>query len=140
MSIRFRHGGTVYTAETAKEAAELRALLGKQHAEAAAKLWTAELFNRFINRLAEPQRAALSFLVTRRTVTDEEFRKELGLSSNQALAGTLSGISKQAAALNIPARAVFALENIRYSGKRKNRYTAAEKLVRICSKLGWPNT
>ncbi len=100
--------------------------------------WTPDAFISFIDRLGNPQRTALSLLVTRRRVTDAELRKAVHVTGNQALAGVLSGISKQAAALGIPARDIFSFENLRSAGKRRSTYTVADKFAEIASKMNWP--
>jgi hypothetical protein len=165
MAIKFKHGGVLFTADTPEEAAQTRALLKKQDeesargratsrvlsgfggpmgqlrdfiAEQAETLWTPEVFISFIERLGAPQHAALSLLVTHHHVTDEELRKALKVSGNQALAGILSGISKQAATLNIPARSIFSFENLRNAGKRRSTYTVADKFLQIATDMNWP--
>jgi hypothetical protein len=171
MTIRFKHGGEVFTTDTPEEAVKLRALLKRQDVERTVEIarkrvlnelkfhgegigaldaltevdvlqnpWTPEVFLRLIERLGVPQKAALSLLVTRHHVTDEELREALKVPGNQALAGVLSGISKQAAALNIPARAIFSLENLRNAGKRRSTYTIADKFLQIASDMNWPST
>jgi len=100
--------------------------------------WTPKVFIAFIDRLGDSQQAALAALVTRRRITDEELRKGLKVSGNQALAGVLSGISKQAAALNIDARDIFSFENLRNAGKRRSTYTVADKFLDIASRMTWP--
>ena len=129
MAIKFKHDGVLFIADTPQEAAQTRALLKKQDEEAARDRatsrvlsgyggpmqqlrgfiaeqaetpWTPDVFLSFIERLGKPQQSALSLLVTHNHVTDEELRNALNVSGNQALAGILSGISKQAAALGIP--------------------------------------
>ena len=161
MGIQFKHRGELFIADTPEEAMQMRALLKKQDTEAAQKRvlaryggkmeqlgafvaaeaetpWTQEVFVAFIDRLGDSQQAALAALVTRRRVTDEELRKELKVSGNQALAGVLSGISKQAAALNIDARDIFSFENLRNAGKRRSTYTVADKFLDIASRMNWP--
>ena len=100
--------------------------------------WTPEKFMSFMERLGEPQIAALRVLLKRRRVTDEELRKALKVSGNQALAGLLSGISKQAAAVGIPARAIFTIENLRNAGKRRNIYAVSDKFLYIASLMNFP--
>jgi hypothetical protein len=165
MAIGFKHGGVPYTADTPEEAAKFVALLRQQDAEEATKRaynratiafggpgamtqqivehfgaapWTPDVFLRFIERLGASQQKALSMLVTRRRVADDELRDALGTRGNQALAGVLSGISKQAAALDIPARDVFSFENIRSAGKRRSIYSVADKVLRIATEMNWP--
>ena len=72
--------------------------------------WTAELFLAFIDRIGKTQQDVLALLVSCLT-TDEELRACIKVPGNQALAGVLSGISKQAAALGIHARDIFSFEN-----------------------------
>ena len=102
------------------------------------RAWTPERFINLIDRLGAPQQAALALLVSKRSVTDEELRKALKVSGNQALAGVLSGISKQAAALDIPARAIFSFENLRNAGKRRSTYSVADRFLEIATKMNWP--
>ena len=142
MAIRFKHGGELFIADTPEEALRMRALLRKDDVEArqqrvlakfegpmgqlrafvedeASTPWTPEVFLKFVERLGSSQRAALALLVARHRVTDAEMRAALNVPGNQALAGVLSGISKQAAALSIHARDIFLFENLRTAGKRR---------------------
>jgi hypothetical protein len=166
MAIRFKYGGVAFTADTPEEAAQTMTLLKERDAEVArqraqarlqeevggqpAKVgsflsdtaetpWTPVLFQSFIDRLGESQQNALKLLVSFRHITDGELRATLDISGNQALAGVLSGISKQAAALNIPARAVFSFENFRNGGTRRSNYKVAEPFLEIATKMNWPN-
>ena len=100
--------------------------------------WTPDKFVRFIDRLGTPQQTALAALVRRHHVTDEELRKVVKVSDNQALAGVLSGISKQAAALDVPARAIFSFENFRNAGKRRSTYSVSDKFSKIAADMHWP--
>lgn len=164
MAIKFKHGGVAFTADTPEEAAQFIALLKQQDADQAqrrwwnreairqggagamhafieeevADRWTPDLFVRFIESMGLPQQKALSLLVERRQVTDEELRAALHVPGNQALAGVLSGISKKAAALNVPARAVFTVENFRNSGKRRSTYAVSDKFLQIAAEMSWP--
>jgi hypothetical protein len=165
MPIRWKYRGETFTADTPEEAAQMRALLKQQDMEAERKLawkrfslqhgdplerihamveldaetpWTPDTFVRFVDRLGAPQQAALAELVRRHHVTDEELRKVVKVADNQALAGVLSGISKQAAALDIPARAIFSFENFRNAGKRRSTYAVSDKFVRIAADMNWP--
>src|ERR1700686_4838792 len=71
------------------------------HGSTETSLWNRELFGTFIDNLGDSQKKVLALLVTRRKATDEEIRKVLKLDGNQALAGVLSGISKQAGIIDI---------------------------------------
>jgi hypothetical protein len=100
--------------------------------------WKAESFHKFIESVGESQETALRMLVREKRVSDAELREELGVESNQQLAGILSGISKQAAALGIPARAVFTIENEFKSGRLSKSYIVARDFLEITKEMNWP--
>lgn len=100
--------------------------------------WAPDRFNGFISRLGEDQKLILALLTTKNSVTDAELRDALHISNNQALAGVLSGISKQAVALSIPPRAIFDFENFRVGGKRRSDYLVADEFRSIAADLNWP--
>lgn len=100
--------------------------------------WTPDYFQALVSRLGEPQKLALALLVAKRSVSDEDLRNALKVPGNQALAGVLSGISKQAAALNIPARAIFDFENFRVGGKRRSDYLVVDEFRQIAADMNWP--
>jgi len=100
--------------------------------------WTQDRFNRFLSRLGEGQKLALALLTTKSSVTDAELRDALSVSDNQALAGVLSGISKQAISLYIPPRAIFKFENFRSGGKRRSDYLVVDEFRQIAKEVGWP--
>ncbi len=101
--------------------------------------WTPALFHSFVERLGGPQIEVLTRLLVGTRLQDEELRAALGIDSNQALAGILSGISKQAAAVSVSARDVFTLENLRSRGKRRSTYAVADKFKRMASEMNWPS-
>jgi hypothetical protein len=166
MAIRFKYGGISFVADTPQEAAQTMALLKERDAETARQNrqeriqamvkegrmeelhdhltegpgtpWTQDIFLSFIDRLGKAQRYALALLVSFRHVTDEELRACINVTGNQALAGALSGISKQAAALGIDARDIFSFENLRNAGKRRSNYKVAPKFAEIASRMNWP--
>jgi len=101
--------------------------------------WTKTLFWQFIDSLGEAQKHILTLLVQKHKATDEELRKMLKLDGNQALAGVLSGISKQAGILNVPARSVYTVEDERKAGELTKTYAAAREFWQIASEMNWPN-
>lgn len=100
--------------------------------------WTRDRFLAFINRLGDQQKLVLALLLTKSSLTDVELRNALKVSGNQALAGVLSGVSKQAIALFIPPRAVFDFENFRFGGKRRSDYLVADEFRKIAAEMNWP--
>ena len=99
--------------------------------------WTRTSFWKFMESLGEAQTRILSLLVKKQKMTDEELRKALKLDNNQALAGVLSGISKQAGALNIPARAVYTVEDERKGGELTKTYAIALDFLRMATEMNW---
>jgi hypothetical protein len=99
--------------------------------------WDAQLFWKFVESLGQPQRQVLKLLLEHGTVEAELLRDALSMKSNQQLAGVLSGISKQAAAIGIPARAVFKIENESSSGEITKSYVVAQDFVAIAKESNW---
>jgi hypothetical protein len=93
--------------------------------------WTPEICWRFYKRLGEPQQKLLHILVEQDYVSDEFLREQLGITTNQQLAGLLSGISKQALAIGIPPRKIFKIESIRRVGSRQSLYFVDHQLAAI---------
>ena len=165
VTVRFKFAGVSGSADTPEEAAKLLELLQAQqdeqdrhHAlkraernmhtghlteesllEAYGNPWDGGVFLRYIERLGSPQKRVLEMLLSSERVTDEELRVALKLKGNQALAGILSGLSKQAGALNISAREVFEVENFRSEGKRRSTYKASPNFRQRASEMVWPN-
>jgi hypothetical protein len=128
--IRVEHNGVTYTVDTPEDAVKLGQLLAPKAAEPAEKfVWTPELFRDFTDRLGTKQQDILRILLERGVVSDDDLRALIGVESNQALAGTLSGISQQATALGIPPRMVFTMKNFRKKhghAARWNVYAVAQ--------------
>jgi CRP-like cAMP-binding protein len=100
--------------------------------------WTRESFWEFVEAVGEPQQRILKMLVKQHRATDEQLRKALKVDSNQQLAGILSGISKQAGAQNVPARAVYTIENESSAGNVTKTYVVAIDFLRIATEMNWP--
>jgi len=136
--IRIKHGGFEVFCDNVSEAAELLRQLGEQDATGKTP-WNGGRFTSFIEGLGESQRDVLRILLLTRTVKDVDLRQRLGITSNQQLAGILSGISKQAAARDIPARAVFRINNEYESGERTKYFVVAPEFEKIASDSNWPD-
>ncbi len=100
--------------------------------------WTRESFWKFLENIGDPQKRVLSLLVRNRKQSDGLLRKALKIDSNQALAGVLSGISKQAGILNISARAVYLVEDERRGGELQKTYVIADDFLHMCEEMNWP--
>ncbi len=151
--VKVHYRGVDYDCDTADEAFELGQRISQDREELAEykqgithalygtkrrHVWKAKYFEKFIESLGEPQQCILKFLVRESVVRDEELRKLMGIESNQQLAGILSGISKQAAALNVPARSVFTINNESNSGNIEKWYLIAEEFMDIAKQMNWP--
>ena len=100
--------------------------------------WSKDSFWKFIESLGEPQVKLLSLLVRQKKASDEDIRKLLNVDGNQALAGVISGISKQAARQNVSARAVYTIEDERKAGERSKTYVIAKDFAFVASQMNWP--
>jgi hypothetical protein len=101
--------------------------------------WTEQLLDTFLHRLGPDQKSILRILVAKTRVTADELRAAVNVDNNQDLAGIISGISKQAAALGIEARHVFGIENSRRSGVLSKSFFINEDLLKIARAANWPN-
>jgi hypothetical protein len=143
MPYRIPFGSTFIECDTPEEAMRL-ALAGDTEKgeflpEVPLGSWTDVLLDTFLHRLGADQKKILSILVSQHRATADELRTVLGVSSNQALAGVISGISKQAAALGISARDVFGIENRRRAGVLSKAFFAADAFLKIARETGWPS-
>jgi len=100
--------------------------------------WTREGFWKFIDSLGSPQKRIVALLVEHRHMRDEELREAVKVSTNLELGGILSGISKQAAAHNVPARAVFTIQNESKGGEMTKTYAVALEFLRLATEMNWP--
>jgi hypothetical protein len=100
--------------------------------------WTAKRLDTLLEHLGSDQKLILSTLITQTRATADDLRKIVGVDTNQALAGILSGISKQSAALGISARNVFGIENSRRAGVLSKSFFISEDLQKIAISVGWP--
>jgi hypothetical protein len=101
--------------------------------------WNGDLFWKFIESLGDSQKLILSKLILKRSLKDKELRNLVGVKDNKQLAGVMSGISKQAAAHNIPARAVFKIENESKAGEVTKTYVVSLDFLRIANEMNWPD-
>ena len=151
--IRIRYKGRIIECDSAADAiALLKHMDSEEHPETSdpsifsilnsvvagsKNAWTRKSFFEFIESLGESQIHILKLLVNKQRMTAEELRKALKLDGNQALAGVLSGISKQAGALNVPARAVYTVEDERKGGELTKTYAIAVDFLRMAKEMNW---
>jgi hypothetical protein len=100
--------------------------------------WTEAILDTFLHSLGRDQKEILRILVDKKRATADELRAAIGVEKNQALAGVISGISKQAVALGIKPRDVFGIENNRKSGVLNKSFVINEDLLKIAQFANWP--
>jgi len=154
MAIKFKYRGAEVTADTPEEAAKLLSLIqANEEMEgisrffalgptpdgilAAQSVWTPALFNNLLERLGDKPKKALELIVRNGYAFDDDLRTALEVPNNQALAGVLSGISKQAQSLGISPRTVFTVKGYRRDGKRWSRYDIAADFLDTAVQMGW---
>jgi hypothetical protein len=142
LAIEFEHRGKKYRADTAREAAELQALLDSQdehRGRTRLKAWSADVTLEFLNSLGEMQKGFLSVLSQGSNVPSETMVEALRLDSEIALAGVISGLSKQARKLNINPHDLYVVES-HWSGKQRERsFRILDDFRESLSELGWPD-
>jgi hypothetical protein len=126
VAIEFEHHGNKYRADTPKEAAELRSYLERQDAVQGQfgtrpKIWSADLAMELLNGIGEAQRKLLEILSGGASVESKFLVKGIGLDSQIALAGVVSGLSKQLKKMSIEPHDVYRVE-IEWKGKSKDRH------------------
>jgi len=129
VAIEFKYKGTLWRADTAAEAVALRNELEKsdrafipEHEEMdnSSAFWTPDRFMDVINGIGELQRKLLAIVHRKPGITSKELVKELRLESEVALAGVISGLSKQLKQLDVEPKRVFVID-VKWKGKTKTR-------------------
>lgn len=148
MAIEFKYKGTVWKADTAEEAVALRNELERadkafvpEH-EAIDQLnafWTPDRFMDVINGIGELQQRLLAIIWRRPRITSREIVRELRLESEVALAGVISGLSKQLKQLGVELKQVFAIE-VKWTGKNKTRrFILDDFFLQVGIEQDWPD-
>ena len=134
MAIKFTYLDREYIADTPEEASRLRQLLedgdyeraqhdhafrGRMNQQLAS--WNEEKFWSVINGIGPQQTRLLVAVYLETSILAEELAGALQLSSQEALAGVVSGLSKQLEKLSIKPSEVFLVETY-WVGKRKERH------------------
>ena len=148
MAIEFKYKGTVWKADTAEEAVALRNELEKSDKvfvpehdamDRADAFWTPDRFMDVITGIGELQRRLLVAVREKPNITGRELVSELGMGSEVALAGVISGLSKQLKTLGIDPKQVLVI-NVNWSGKTKTRkFILDDFFVGAGMEQNWPH-
>jgi hypothetical protein len=134
VAIRFTYLGERYEADTPEEATKLRerlrradVLAAKQDHRLAKRIaeaetgWTEERFWAVINGIGREQTRMLIALFHGAKLSAEQLAKAIGIKSQVALGGILSGLSKQLEVVKVRPSEVFLVETY-WRGKKKTRW------------------
>ncbi|HEX6803614.1 MAG TPA: hypothetical protein VF133_08040 [Terriglobales bacterium] len=132
MAIRFTENGREYVADTPEEVLRLRQLFDSSAREfkkdgiddpskRQSRGWTKEKCRTLLNSLGEQQKRLLICIQLRATINMHEMAQALQLPSQEALAGVVSGLSKQLEKIGTRPAQVFFVET-RWVGKKKERW------------------
>lgn len=134
MAIRFKYRGREFVADTPEEAVRLQRMLededskrakedphfkNRLHKELAG--WTEEQFWQVMNNLGTRQTQLLHMVFLHTVLDSEELAAALDLPSQEALAGVVSGLSKQLTKQGVKPGEVFTVET-HWLGKKKERF------------------
>lgn len=150
MAIQFHHRGKLWKADTPEEAIRLRQQL---EVEDIHKLgpsdrgidgidghWTPDVFATFLQTIGEKQRAAVSLMAAHAGIGSAELAKRLKLDSQTALAGVISGLSKQLKTLDLELDNVYTVKT-KWSGRKKEElFFPRESFRQAAEEAGWGKT
>lgn len=133
--IRFEYRGVVIQCTDVQDAHRLLRMFAGVPPRYPENPWHPVLFEKFTCSLGPAQTKVLQVLLNAKRlgnkVSDEELRAAVEVTSNKRLGGILSGISKQAKAVKIPARSVYKIEIEFAGGKRMKFYELAEEFHQV---------
>ncbi|SRR5216684_4459169 len=144
MAIEFEHAGKKYRVDTVDEAVALRFRLEQsdvvngsygQHS----KVWTPDLVMDLLNGVGDMQKKFLSVLCSGgASYRSDVITESIGLDSEVALAGVVSGLSKQLRKMSISTADVYRVD-VQWKGKSKDRFFEVSLDFRdAMTELGFP--
>lgn len=148
MAIEFKHNGRLWRADTVDEAVALREKLEAHDQaeydageelpyESGHQVWTPDIVEDLLKNAGTLQSRFLRVLSEDR-IKSEDLVIRLGLDSEIALAGVLSGLSKLVKKLGVKPSDVYRVD-VSWKGKNKTRYfTLASGFEWAAGELGWP--
>ena len=145
MAIEFEHKGVKYRTDSVQEAISLQAglaqhdaLFGSYGSENTPRVWSADLAMDLLNSIGELQKKFLATLSDRAKLSSRTLVEKIGLESEIALAGVISGLSKQLRKMSINPTSLYNVEIV-WKGKGKTRFfQLSSDFHDALIELGWP--
>jgi len=133
--------GVVIRCATPEEAAAVARLLAAEPDNPQFVPWRVDEFTDFVDRIQVAQRRLLAALLRAKgqPVKDHDLCGGLGLSSNQGLAGVLSGITKVAKAMDIEPGRIYVQRTEYNQGLPERRYYIAGAFLKAAQDADWPS-
>jgi len=133
--------GVVIRCDTPQEAVEIARLLGGEPDHPHYSAWRVDEFTEFVERIQFAQRRLLSILMKAKgqAVKDSQLCSMMGVSSNQALAGILSGVTKIAKAMDIEPSRIYYQRTEYNQGSPERRYYITPAFLKAAEDASWPS-
>jgi len=133
--------GVTIRCSTSQEAVEVAKLLGGAPDHPHYAPWRVDEFTEFVDRLQVAQRRLLNALLKARcqSVRDYDLCGKLGLGSNQALVGALSGVTKVAKLMEIDPSRIYYQRTEYKQGSPERRYYITPAFMKAADDADWPS-
>ncbi len=147
LAVQFFHRGKRWKTDTPEEAIRLRQQLEAEDmrklassdswTEGRGGLWTPELFATFWQTIGDQQRAAVSLMAKHAGIGSAELAKRLKLDSQMALAGVISGLSKQLRTLDLELDDLYTVKTKWIVRKKEELFFLREGFRQAAKEAGW---
>ena len=148
MAIEFKFKGTTWRVDTPEEAVALRNEIEKsdkvfepvfEQMDQLSDFWTPDRFMDVVGGVGPLQQRFLVAICRKRGITSRELVSAVGVESEVALAGVISGLSKQLKQLGIEPKHVFKI-NVNWTGNTKTRKFILDDLfIGAGMEQNWPD-
>ena len=147
LAVQFFHRGKRWKTDTPEEAIRLRQQLEVEDMRKGAsndswtdgrgRLWTPELFATFWQTIGDQQRAAVSLMAEHAGIGSADLAKRLKLDRQTALAGVISGLSKQLRTLDLALGDLYTVKTKWIVRKKEELFFLHESFRRAAEEAGW---
>jgi hypothetical protein len=133
--------GVIIRCSTPEEAVEVARQLGGTPDNPHHVPWRVDEFTEFVDRIQIAQRKLLNVLLKARCqpVKDYDLCGQLGLATNQGLAGVLSGVTKVAKAMDIEPSRIYYQRTEYKQGSPERRYYITPAFMKAALDADWPS-